>query len=136
MALTLSIMVIRFECGIEFALEVRELLFPRPPMTAVPSEQTVHSSELTHALQRFQKLFDPAAINARQAYSPATVYTPAVVVWLMVYQRLHGNATLETAVDELLRMTRELPANPLPVNRRIEDQTLTFTPQSLETGES
>ncbi len=47
------------------------------------------SGELTSALQRFGQLFDPAAINARQAHSPATIYTPAVVVWLMVYQRLH-----------------------------------------------
>ncbi len=49
------------------------------------------------------------AINARQAPSPATIDTPAVVVRLMVYQRLHDNATLETAIDELLRMAQERP---------------------------
>ncbi len=53
-----------------------------------------------------RELFDPAAIDARQAHGPATIDTPAVVVWLMVYQRLHGNATLETAVGEQLRMAR------------------------------
>ena len=67
---------------------------------------TSPSGELTSALQRFGQLFDPAAIDARQAHGPATIDTPAVVVWLMVYQRLHANATLETAVGELLRMAR------------------------------
>jgi len=85
---------------------------------------TALSGELTAALQRFQHLFDPASLNARQTLGPATVYTPAVVVWLMVYQRLHGNATLEAAVAELLRVTRELPTHPLPANRRIEEATL------------
>ena len=84
---------------------------------------TAPSGELTAALQRFQQLFDPASINARQASGPATIYTPAVVVWLMVYQRLHGNASLETAVDELLRLAREVPKT-LPTNRRIEQATL------------
>ena len=84
---------------------------------------TAPSGELTAALQRFQQLFDPASINARQASGPATIYTPAVVVWLMVYQRVHGNATLETAVGELLRIAREVP-HTLPANRRIERATL------------
>jgi len=85
---------------------------------------TALAGELSEAMQRFQHLFDPAAIDARQAHGPATVYTPSVVVWLMVYQRLHGNATLAAAVGELLRLTRELPATALPANRRIEEQTL------------
>lgn len=84
---------------------------------------TAPSGELASALQRFQQLFDAAAIDARQAHGPATIYTPAVVVWLMVYQRLHANATLETAVGELLRMAREVP-NILPGNRRIAQGTL------------
>jgi hypothetical protein len=84
----------------------------------------VISSELADALRRFKLLFDSAAIDARQTHGPATIYTPSVVVWLMVFQRLHGNATLESAVDELLRMTKELPAKQLPSNRRIEEETL------------
>jgi hypothetical protein len=84
----------------------------------------VISSELSDSLQRFKLLFDSTSIDARQAPSPATIYTPSVVVWLMLYQRLHGNATLEAAVDELLRMTKELPAKQLPSNRRIEEETL------------
>jgi hypothetical protein len=85
---------------------------------------SVVSFELTNALQRFQQLFDSALIDARQAHGAGTVYTPSIVVWLMVYQRLHGNATLETAVDELLRMTHELPSTQLPSNRRIDEETL------------
>ena len=67
---------------------------------------TARSGELASALQRFGQLLDPAAIDARQAHAPATIDTPAVVVWLMVYQRLHGNAALETAVGDLMRVDR------------------------------
>lgn len=82
------------------------------------------TDDLSDAMRRFQHLFDPAAIDALQPPGPATVYTPAVVVWLMVYQRLHGNASLAAAVGELLRMVREGPEEALPANRRIADQTL------------
>ena len=41
---------------------------------------TAPSGELASALQRFGQLFEPAAIDARQAHGPATIYTPAVVV--------------------------------------------------------
>jgi len=85
---------------------------------------TALTDELTEAMRRFQQLFDPATIDALQPHGPATVYTPAVVVWLMVYQRLQGNASLVAAVGELLRMVREMPAKALPVNRRITEQTL------------
>src|SRR5437868_3794022 len=44
------------------------------------------------------------------------VYTDAVVIWLMILQRLAGNGTMETAVMELLR---SLPAEfwPRPCKR-------------------
>ena len=75
--------------------------------------------ELGAALQRFRGLLDPDTINARQPMGPATVYTPWVVIWLLVYQRLHANASLADAVAELLRST-DVP----PPNRRIDECTL------------
>jgi hypothetical protein len=75
--------------------------------------------ESAEAVRRFCGLLDPDAINARQPMGPATVYTPWVVIWLLVYQRLHANASLADAVAELLRST-----DLLPPNRRVEDRTL------------
>jgi hypothetical protein len=76
-------------------------------------------AELAAAWQRVAALLDPAAINARQPMGPATVYSPWVVVWLLVFQRLHANATLAEAVAELLNSADRLPAN-----RRVVERTL------------
>lgn len=79
----------------------------------IPPEQ------LEAALARFRLLLDRDDINSRQEHSPATIYTPWVVVWLMVYQRLHANASLSEAVGELFRLREHLPSN-----RRITEETL------------
>jgi hypothetical protein len=84
-------------------------------MTTSPSEPI----ELAEAVRRFCGLLDPDAINVRQPMGPATVYTPWVVIWLLVYQRPHSNASLADAVAELLRST-----DVLPPNRRIDERTL------------
>jgi hypothetical protein len=75
--------------------------------------------ELAEAVRRLCGLLDPETINARQPMGPATVYTPWVVVWLLVYQRLRANAPLADAVAELLRST-----DVLPPNRRVHEHTL------------
>jgi hypothetical protein len=75
--------------------------------------------ELTDALARLCRVLDPELINAQQPMGPATVYTPWVVLWLLVYQRLHANASMSDAVAHLLRSTELLPPN-----RRIDRQTL------------
>ena len=59
-------------------------------------------SEFKSAFEQFQSFLDPREIDSLQPFGPATVYTPYIVVWLMVYQRLHANATLQSAVSELL----------------------------------
>ena len=60
------------------------------------------------------------------------VYTPLVVIWLLIWQRLCGGAPLETAVLELLR---GLPAGfwPRPC-KRIRDWRQHGTPLSSHTG--
>lgn len=83
------------------------------------SDSASDSVELAAAFQRFGGLLDPDAINARQPMGPATVYTPWVIIWLLVYQRLHANASLADAVAQLLRST-----DLLPPNRRINEHTL------------
>lgn len=74
---------------------------------------------LANALDRFRTLVDPTMIDALQPPGPAAVYTPWVVTWLLIYQRLHAGVSLEAAVAELLRIAPTLSAN-----RRVREGTL------------
>jgi hypothetical protein len=82
-------------------------------------DNRVQQRELEAALARFRSLLDQSEIDARQEHPPTAIYTPWVVVWLMVYQRLHGNASLSDAVTELFRIKKHLPPN-----RRVTEETL------------
>jgi hypothetical protein len=88
-------------------------------MAGQPGSDAALGDEFAHAFEQFRSLLDPEAINGLQPPGPAAVYTPYVVVWLLVYQRLHGNASLRDAVAELLHSTSGLPAR-----RRVLEQTL------------
>jgi hypothetical protein len=83
------------------------------------AKEGVQSQELEAALSQFRSLLDREDIDSRQQHPPSTIYTPWVVVWLMVYQRMHANASLSEAVSELFRMKEHLPPN-----RRITEETL------------
>jgi DDE family transposase len=56
--------------------------------------------------ERFRQLLPAAFLDQALAKSRIksnnSVYSPLVVLWLLVWQRLHGGATMETAVFELL----------------------------------
>jgi hypothetical protein len=93
------------------------------------SAPVVDPAESSAAVAAFCRLLDPEPIHAAQPMGPAAVYTPWVVLWLMVYQRLHRNATLAEAVAELLR-------NPdtLPPNRRVSEGTLSANTGAYSRG--
>lgn len=91
----------------------------------------VQQRELEAALARFRSLLDQSEIDSRQEHPPTTIYTPWVVVWLMVYQRLHGNAPLSDAVTELFRIKERLPPN-----RRITEETLSTNTGSYSVARS
>jgi hypothetical protein len=88
-------------------------------MAGTPSESSKAAEELAAALEKFRTLLDPAMVDALQPCGPATVYTAWVTVWLLVYQRLHANATLESAVAELLKIIGGISSN-----KRVREQTL------------
>ena len=91
----------------------------------------VQQQELEVALARFRSLLDREEIDSRQEHPPTTIYTPWVVVWLMVYQRLHGTASLSDAVIELFRIKERLPPN-----RRITEETLSTNTGSYSVARS
>jgi IS4 transposase len=69
----------------------------------------------------FQKLLPPRLLNDLDPKAPQTAYTPWVVTWLLVYQRLNGNATLNDAVSEF---TQRFPDQARPDCKRARQGTL------------
>lgn len=76
--------------------------------------------EFALAFARFRALIDAERMDALQPLGPQAVYTTAITVWLLIYQRLNAGGSLVDAVHELLRTDVAL----LPDNRRVREQTL------------
>jgi len=72
------------------------------------TRKSVGSTELLGAARVFDRLLPATAFNAQQATCASAVYTPWVVTWLMVYQRLCGNGTLADAVASLTQLGSDL----------------------------
>jgi hypothetical protein len=75
------------------------------------TSESPETLDLAAAMTQFRQLVDPAMLDELQPSGAQAVYTPWVTVWLLVYQRLHSNASLTAAVAELLTMVRELSSN-------------------------
>lgn len=80
----------------------------------------LEAAEHRAALEQFRSLIDADRIEALQPLGPGAVYTAAITVWLLIYQRLNAGASLTSAVQELLRVDAAL----LPRNRRVREGTL------------
>jgi hypothetical protein len=78
------------------------------------------AAELTEAIRLFEQYVPPEQFSGESPPSAATVYTPWIVAWLLVYQRLIGNGSLQAAVAELCR----LGPDHLPDNKRTREHTL------------
>ena len=106
-----------------------------PKVTPKPSPKTspkpaaklepVADPEAAAAFSSFCTLLDATAINARQPLGPSAIYTSWVVIWLLVFQRIHGNTSLQNAVTELHRSVESLPSN-----KRTRDGTVSYNTSS------
>ena len=83
---------------------------PQPCPEPMPSEWQV-----------FRTLLPPEVLNTLHPPAPQAVYTPWVVAWLLVYQRLHKNASLHDAVTHFLL---SFPAHARPGCKRCREHTL------------
>lgn len=92
---------------------------PEIKMSADQSSEFDRSFEMLCELVDFSEadIYNPMRANA--------VFTSSVVLWMLVYQRLKPDASLETAVKHLL----ETRPSYLPTNKRLSENTL-----SLATG--
>jgi hypothetical protein len=77
-----------------------------PSDTALETSSAVGAGDQTGVLRLFQELlpvqFFLAALERAKVRENSRVYNSAVVVWLMIFQRLQAQGTLEIAVLELL----------------------------------
>jgi Transposase DDE domain len=83
---------------------------------AVPADP-----QASTAWDLFHKLLPAKLLNDLDPKAPQAAYTPWVVTWLLVFQRLHGNASLNDAVGEF---TLRFPQQALPDCQRAQQQRL------------
>jgi Transposase DDE domain len=86
----------------------------------MPTSGNALALDLDQAVRIFHKLVPAQGLNALQAPNSRVVYTPWIVAWLMVYQRLNGGATLADALAEVAHLDDDL----LPDNKRTRERSL------------
>ena len=72
-------------------------------MPAKSKTGTAAVKERTNAMGLLERFIDPKMIDEWQPSGHMAVYTTSVTIWLLVYQRLHSNASLESAFAEFRR---------------------------------
>jgi hypothetical protein len=80
---------------------------------------SLSTTEVAAAIDQLRTFIEPDMVNELQPSGPNAVYTTWVTVFLLVYQRLSGNASLQEAVAELLKIV-----NVFSSNKRVQNQTL------------
>lgn len=84
----------------------------QPPLTDV---------EFSSAVELLRQVIPEEEFPAYSLdFSPATVYTTLVTVWMLTLQRLDGGKSLEAVVKSVLTYNRDL----LPDNKRVREGTL------------
>jgi hypothetical protein len=94
--------------------------FPSRSAAMTAPQATVATPAPGASWRLFEKLLPAHLLNDLDPKPPQAVYTPWVVTWLLVYQRLHGNATLGDAVAEFVL---RFPARALPDCKRARERS-------------
>ena len=90
----------------------------------------VLDAEFDKAFELMTKLVDLRLADKMQPLGPAAVYTTSVVLWMLVYQRMHAGATLEATVKHFLQTKPEF----CPDNKRIRDDNLSASTAAYSAG--
>lgn len=106
-------------------------LFPFPgerimDVSSLPSNSSLQrdSDEAAQALRLLGNVITPEWVDALCPSSPQAVFTSYIVLWMLIYQRLHQNAPLTSAVSMFLQQMASLSTS-----KRVQDKTL-----STQTG--
>jgi len=76
--------------------------------------------EFDQAFKGLDGLVDWERIDTMMPLGPAAIYTASVVLWMLVYQRMHAGSSLQTAVKHLI----ESPPEHCPPNKRLREKTI------------
>jgi hypothetical protein len=75
-------------------------------------------------------MFDPREADEQFPVRGNAVYSTCVVVWMLVYQRMHPDKSLEAAVKHLIDSRPSF----LPENKRVKQKTLSSNTSSFSTA--
>ena len=78
------------------------------------------STEFDKAFELLRELVDLKEANQQHPKRSNAVYTSCVVLWMLIYQRLKPDASLESSVKHLI----ETRPDYLPKNKRLSENTL------------
>lgn len=95
----------------------------------VPSDPFL-DSEFDNAFALLTDLVDLRQADEILPIGSAAVYTTSVVLWLLVYQRMHAGASLEKAVKQFILT----PPDFCPDNKRIREKTLSSSTAAYSNG--
>lgn len=92
----------------------------KPVRRKRPQTSPEKQAEFNAAFDLFCELVDMLELNEIEPSSPQAVFTAAVVTWMLLYQRLDTDASLEAAVKHLMETRPQL----LPDNKRVRENNL------------
>ncbi len=81
--------------------------------------------EFGSAFATLKEFVDLSQVDVMQPMAKSTIYTAYVTLWMLVYQRMHGGVTLESAVKNFFEQNADYHSD----NKRVREKTL-----SLSTG--
>lgn len=92
----------------------------KPKRRKRPQLSPEQREQFDKAFELFRELVDLDELDEIEPSGPQTVFTSAVVVWMLIYQRLNTDASLEATVKHLVETMPQL----LPDNKRVRERTL------------
>jgi Transposase DDE domain len=113
-------------------LGVTAITNPISPPPHAPAPLTSKVADPTHLLDLFRQLLPPNVPNDIDSAN-ATLFTPWLVTWLMVWQRSQGNASLGDAVAEIYLGPT---FNALPDCKRVRDQNISVNTSAYSQARS
>ena len=88
--------------------------------SSVPNEQDV---EFDRAFALLGELVDLRDANEFHPHRANAIYNSCVILWMLIYQRLHPDSSLEAAVKHLI----ETRTSYLPDNKRVREGRLSLS---------
>lgn len=89
-------------------------------------------AELMSAMELLHQLIPAEKLEKMQPRGPATIYTTAVTVWMMILQRLGGGLSLANVVKSVVSNHKGV----LPDNKRLREETLSHSTTAFSRARS